>query len=88
MAVYRRVSCVACGYDVKPARLGLSEDGQFDSDAAPREMNLRIDHIGGRGMLRVERVPLPANIAIGLRDMLRARLAQVEAELAAAGIES
>lgn len=87
MADKHTVSCVVCGYDVKPSRLGLRDDGSFVS-VVPREMSLRIDHFGGRGRITVERVPLPVNIAIGLRDMLRARLEQVEAELAAAGIES
>jgi len=86
MAICQRVSCVVCGYDVKPARLGLREDGSFDPEAAPREMNMRIDHIGGRGMLRVERVPLPVHMALGLRAMLQARLDQIDAELAAAGV--
>lgn len=52
----------------------------------PSELSLRVDHIGGRGKLRVERLPLPLPFAIGIRDMLRARLAQVEEELAAAGV--
>lgn len=89
MASVTYVCCPGCGRAQKPERLGLNTIGAFDTDiAAPNELGLRIDHIGGRGKLRVERQPLPVAIAIGLRDMLRARLEQVEAELAAAGVES
>jgi hypothetical protein len=87
VAVVTYVCCPGCGRGQPPARLGLSTGGRFDPDtAAPNELSLRIDHIGGRGMLRVERQPLPLPFAIGIRDMLRARLERVEAELAAAGV--
>lgn len=76
-----------CAYDVNPSRLGLRDDGSFDPAAPPRELSLRANHYGGRGKIVCERMPLPVQQAIGLRDALRARLAQVEAELAAAGVE-
>lgn len=89
MASVTYVCCPGCGRAQRPARLGLNATGAFDTYiAAPNELSLRIDHIGGRGKLWVERQACPIPIAIGLRDMLRARLQQVEEELAAAGVES
>ena len=88
MASVTYVCCPACGRAQKPARLGLNASGAFDERiAAPNELSLRVDHIGGRGMLRVEKLAAPLEIALGLRDMLRTRLGQVEAELRAAGID-
>jgi hypothetical protein len=82
------VCCPGCGRGQKPERFGLDASGRFDPNlAALNEPGLRIDHIGGRGKLRVERQPLPLPIALGLRAMLVARLAQLDAELAAAGVE-
>lgn len=78
---YVRVRCPSCGWDRPPKALGLAEDGFFEPDARVHELSLRIDHIGGRGRLRVERAPLPLAFAIGLRDMLRAALAHIEAEI-------
>ena len=80
------VRCPSCGWDRRPAGLALGPDGQF-LDNKPTELSMRIDHIGGRGKLRVERLPLPLPFALGLRDMLLRRLEQVEAELRAAGVE-
>ena len=88
MASVTYVCCPACGRAQKPARFGLNTAGNFDAGlAAPNELSLRIDHIGGRGMLRVERQPAPIPIALGLLEMLRARTSQIEEELRAAGIE-
>ena len=50
----------------------------------PFEPSMRLDHIGGRGRLRVERVPLPLHLARGLRENLRAALARLDAEIEAA----
>jgi hypothetical protein len=72
-----------CGWDRKLGALGLTDDGCFEPVHA-NELSLRLDHIGGRGRLRVERLPLPLPFAIGMRDALRAALARVEAEIAAA----
>ena len=68
--------------------LGLKPDGRFDSEGAPFMLEQRLYTFAGRGKIACEHRPMPAYLAIGLRDMLRARLAQVEEELAAAGIES
>jgi hypothetical protein len=61
------------------------DTGAYDPAEAPQHaLGLRLDHYGGRGKLRVDRVPLPMPFAIGMRDALRAALARVEAEIAAA----
>lgn len=87
MAVAESIRCVACGFDHKPQRFGISREGQFSSAMAPQnELSLRRTTIGGRGRCAVERYPLPLPFALGLRDMLKYRLAQVEAELRAAGV--
>lgn len=88
MGVYERLRCSGCGKDRTPAELGLAADGHFDSaNAYPNELSMRRDHIGGRGRLRVERVDAPLHYALGIREMLRYRLARVEEELRAAGVE-
>lgn len=88
MGVHESLRCVACGHDRRPSAFGLTARGDFDADTAPpNELSLRRDTIGGRGRLTVERVSVPLPIALGLRDMLRYRLAQVEDELRAAGVE-
>jgi hypothetical protein len=67
--------------------MGLAPNGRFDAaHAQPNEMTVRRDHIGGRGKLRVEFVDMPLPTALGVREMLRYRLAQVENELRAAGV--
>lgn len=86
MGVSIQVPCPGCGFNRTLRYLGITEDGRF-RDGEPRELQVHIHHFKGRGRISIERQPLPANIAIGLRNMLRARLAQVEAELAAAGVE-
>lgn len=79
--------CPACGRDRKPGLFGLTPQGDFDAENAfPNELSRRIDHIGGRGQLRTERVPLDVRFAVGIRNMLKHRLAQVEAELREAGV--
>jgi len=88
VAVRTYVHCVLCGYDVKPARLGLREDGVYDATTAPAHVpELRVDHIGGRGKLAVEKLALPMPFALGVREALRAALARVEAEILEAGGE-
>jgi hypothetical protein len=82
------VRCPSCGWDQKPERLGLTSDGSFDEvNAQPNELCVRVDTYSGRGRICVERHAAPPHIALGIRAMLKFRLAQVEAELAAAGIE-
>lgn len=77
-----------CGHAVKPERIGLVETGAYDHALAPAHiLQLRLDHLGGRGMLRVEMVPLPLPFAYGMRDALKAALARVNAEIAEAGGE-
>jgi hypothetical protein len=64
----------------------LTPDGSYDAANAHRnEMSLRIDRFGGPQRITVERHPVPLAIAYGLRDALRAALARVEADIAAAG---
>ena len=88
MAVVESIRCVLCGLEHKAARFGLTREGQFSPAAAPtNELSLRLTTIGGRGRCAVERYPLPLPFALGLRDMLKYRLAQVEAEIRAAGVE-
>jgi hypothetical protein len=83
---YYQVPCPGCGYDRTIARLGLKPDGTFI--AADRwTIEIRARTYGGRGRLVCEHRDLPLPLALGLRDMLRARLTQIEAELAAAGVE-
>lgn len=88
MATFERARCPSCGRDCKTELLGLTPQGDFDPDnAQPNELSRRIDHIGGRGRLRVERVPLDARHALGIRAMLKHRLEQVENELREGGVE-
>lgn len=86
MARHETIRCIVCGYDVKPQRLGLTENGAYPSDdAVAHELSVRITTIGGRARCSVERQPLPLPYAIGMRDALRSALGRVEAEIAAAG---
>lgn len=88
MAAYQRLLCPGCGAYKTPDRLGLNSKGEFDpTAAAPNELCLRTDIIGGRGRLTVTKDAAPLHLALGIRTMLRARLAQVETELRAAGVE-
>lgn len=80
--------CPGCGFDRKPGVFGLAEDGSFDAEnAQPNELCMRVRKFGGRARLECTTLPAPRHFALGLRAMLKARLAQVEAELALAGIE-
>lgn len=80
-----RIRCPTCGFDNKPHRLGLDSEGDYrPGDAEPHQLSLRVDTIGGRGRLQVERQPLPLRSAYGVRDALRAALERVEAEIAEA----
>lgn len=82
------VRCPGCGWDHKPARFGLAPDGSFDADnAQPNELCVRVDTYGGRARICVERHAAPLHIALGMRAMLKFRLAQVEADIRAAGVE-
>jgi hypothetical protein len=86
MRTHQYVRCVLCGHTVKPERLGLTETGAYDSAAAPAHtLEVRLDHLGGRAALRVEKLPLPLPFAYGMRDALKAALARVNAEIAEAG---
>ena len=88
MGVMETVRCVACGHDRRPAAFGLAPDGRFDADLAqPNELELRRKHFVGSRSIRHEVTSIPLPLALGLRDMLRYRLAQVNAELRAAGVE-
>ena len=88
MAVCEQLRCVSCGRDQKPERFGLNAQGDFDlALAQPNELTVRRTTIGGRGKCAVERFDTPPHIALGIRKMLRHRLAQVEADLRAAGVE-
>jgi hypothetical protein len=89
MGVHQTVHCVLCGFDVKPERLGLQKDGQYnEADAPQHEMSVRLTDIGGRGHIAVTRVPLPMEFAYGLRRALQVALARVEGEIAASGGET
>lgn len=88
MATRDSVHCALCGFDVKPARLGLAEAGGYDVDAAvPHPLALRRRHYGGRASITVEELALPLPFAYGMRDALKAALARVNAEIAEAGGE-
>ena len=70
------------------AALGLAPDGSFDAaNAQPNELCLRVNTYGGRGRICVERHAAPLQFALGIREMLRFRLAQVEADIRAGGFE-
>lgn len=88
MADLVRLRCPGCGVDRKPSSLGLAADGHFDIDAAfPNELSLRVDRFRGRGRIVVTRDAAPLPLALGVRTMLRHRLAQLEADIRAAGVE-
>ena len=88
MAVVEKLHCVLCGYDVRPQRIGLSADGSYDPEAAVQhDMGIRVDTIGGRGRLTVERKPVTIPAAIGLLAAIDAARARVVADLQAAGVE-
>lgn len=88
MGVYERLRCPCCSHDRPAVAFGLTPQGDFDAENAyANELSRRIDHIGGRGRLRVERVPLDARHALGIRNMLKYRLEQVENELREGGVE-
>lgn len=88
MAVCEFLRCPACGRDQKPERFGLTPAGAFDqTTAAPNELTLRRTTIGGRGKCAVERFDVSPAVALGMRAVLRHRLAQIEADLRAAGVE-
>ncbi|HEV3059631.1 MAG TPA: hypothetical protein VGY48_15380 [Vicinamibacterales bacterium] len=85
-AEHVQVPCPGCGFDRTLARLGINADGTFvASDRWALEARVRT--YGGRGKLTCEHRDVSVQIALGLRDMLRTRLGQVEAELRAAGID-
>lgn len=68
--------------------LGLAADGSFDATRAqPNELSERTNTYRGRARIDVERHDIPLGAALGIREMLRYRLARVEEELRAAGVE-
>ena len=82
------IRCLACGHDRRPGAFGLAPDGRFDADLAqPNELELRRKHFVGSRSIRHEVTAAPIHFALGLRDMLKFRLAQVEADIRAAGVE-
>lgn len=88
MGVYETVRCVGCGHDRPPGAFGLAEDGHFDAARAqPNALELRRKHFVGKGRIRHEVFDIPLHLALGVRQMLKYRLAQVENELRAAGVE-
>lgn len=87
MGVMETIRCVVCGHDRRPTAFGLVPDGRFDAATAqPNELELRRKHFVGSRNIRHEVTSLPIHFALGLRDMLKYRLAQVEAEIRAAGV--
>ena len=88
MAVRETLRCPACQHDRPAVAFGLTPQGNFDADSAyTTELSRRRDSFEGRGRIRVTREPLDARHALGMRNMLKHRLAQVEAELREAGVE-
>ena len=88
MGILETLRCLACGHDRRPGAFGLRDDGRFDATIAqPNELELRRKTFSGRARITHEVSPAPLHFALGLRDMLRYRLAQVNAELRAAGVE-
>lgn len=88
MANLVRLRCPGCGVDRKAEQLGLAADGHFDLDVAmPNELSVRTDRFRGRGRIEVTREAVPVPLALGVREMLKHRLAQVEADIRAAGVE-
>ncbi len=88
MGTAQFVRCPCCGREVPQRFLGLAADGRFfEANAQPNELSVRTNHYGGRGRITVTRDAAPLHFALGIREMLKARLAQVEGELRAAGVE-
>lgn len=87
MAEVVTLRCPCCAYDHKPEKLGLAPDGHFDAEnARPNELAMLVRQFGGRGRIACTVVAVPRHYALGIREMLRARLARVEQELREAGV--
>lgn len=88
MGVVETLRCLACGHDRRPSAYGLRDNGEFDPHIAqPNELELRHTRFAGRGRITHEVSAIPVHFALGLRAMLKFRLAQVEADIRAAGVE-
>ncbi len=83
---HARIPCPCCRLDKAPRLLGLRPDGSFDPHAN-WYVEQRLYTFAGRGRITVAHEDVPIQIALGLRDMLRARIAQLDEALAVAGIE-
>ncbi len=79
MAVRETLHCVLCGHDRPLKAFRLTPEGAFEGPA--RELFLRIDTIGGRAKLTVDRVAVPLYFALGMRAALKAALASIEADI-------
>jgi hypothetical protein len=82
MARVVKLYCAGCGSPRSLSRFGINEDFEFDAAQRPAyELRLRIDEIGGRGRLVVDREPMPLPAARALRASMAEALAQLDAEI-------
>ena len=82
MARVVKLYCAGCGSPRSLARFGINEEFEFNADRRPAyELQLRVDEIGGRGRLVVDREPMPLAAARALRDSMAEALAQLDAEI-------
>jgi hypothetical protein len=88
LGAHETVRCPACGHDRPAEAFGLGTGSEFDPNIAqPNELAVRRKHFGGRARITHEVMPAPLPLALGMRQMLKYRLAQVEADIRAAGVE-
>lgn len=76
-----------CGQNCQPHAFGMTPDGTYDPAKRPAKLVLFERVYGGRARITMTERDVPAAMALGLRAALKDRLAFVEAELRAAGVE-
>ena len=88
MATVRdQLVCLLCGLTHKPEAFGLDSNGAYDPERQAPPLVLYRRHFGGRGRIVCEKLPVPAPLALGIRQALKAALARVEADLTEAGVD-
>lgn len=79
LAVKEHVRCPGCGSVRDLGALGLDADGNYDPAAAPTYApEVMIRQVHGYKNIQWSRTPLSERAARGLRDRLRAVLAQLD----------
>jgi hypothetical protein len=85
MATFDRLRCACCGLLRRPEAFGIDEEGTFIPDRAPaHDMVVMRAHLRGRAKIDYERLPLPLNVARGLRQSIAAALDRLDEEIATA----